>query len=74
MDQHDPAKMIDDLRIFTEDSGALAERLAEGQQAMAEAGLQTLLAEMRALAAVLPATALHRSDAEIEADFDNMPV
>lgn len=34
-----------------------------------------LLEEMKALAAILPAaTAPARSDAEIEADFDNMPV
>ncbi|MCE6952680.1 hypothetical protein LAZ40_24630 [Cereibacter sphaeroides] len=37
-----------------------------------EQGLGHLLAEMQALALVLPPT--DRTDAEIEADFDNMPV
>ncbi|MCU0825863.1 MAG: hypothetical protein MUE52_00285 [Tabrizicola sp.] len=38
-------------------------------------GLDLLLAEMRALANVLPGQATpSRSDAEVESDFDNMPV
>jgi hypothetical protein len=74
MQTEDPATLIDDLRVFAEETGALAERMAEGQQMATEVGLRVLLAEMEALAAVLPATAGHRSDAEIEADFDNMPV
>jgi hypothetical protein len=38
-------------------------------------GLDLLLAEMRALAALMPGeTARLPSDAEIEASFDNMPV
>lgn len=37
--------------------------------------LDLMLAEMRALAALMPGQAgPPRSDAEIEADFDNMPV
>ena len=71
---HDPATVIDDLHILAAESGAQAERMAEGQQAAAEIGLHVLLAEMQALAAVLPPVIAHRSDAEIEADFDNMPV
>jgi hypothetical protein len=38
-------------------------------------GLRLLLAEMRALAVLLPCAAAHPpSDAEVEAQFDNMPV
>lgn len=38
-------------------------------------GLDLLLAEMRALAALMPGNRTHRpTDAEIEAGFDNMPV
>ncbi|MDP3263241.1 MAG: hypothetical protein U1E06_01270 [Tabrizicola sp.] len=38
-------------------------------------GLDILLAEMRALAALIPGHEIApRSDSEIEADFDNMPV
>lgn len=38
-------------------------------------GLELLLAEMRALAALMPGEDRpHPSDAEIEASFDNMPV
>ncbi|HEY6919016.1 MAG TPA: hypothetical protein VI412_07120 [Tabrizicola sp.] len=38
-------------------------------------GLDLLLAEMRALALLLPGAAPERkTDAEVEADFDNMPV
>ncbi len=38
-------------------------------------GLELLLAEMRALAALMPGETVHLpSDAEFEADFDNMPV
>lgn len=37
--------------------------------------LALMLAEMRALAALMPGQARpSRSDAEVEADFDNMPV
>ncbi|HSF65184.1 MAG TPA: hypothetical protein VLA78_12395 [Paracoccaceae bacterium] len=74
MEANDPMKMIGDLHVLAEETGALAERMAEGQQAAAEVGLRVLLAEMQALAAVLPAAHPPRSDAEIEADFDNMPV
>lgn len=38
-------------------------------------GLDLLLAEMRALAVLMPGEATHLpTDAEIEAGFDNMPV
>jgi hypothetical protein len=38
-------------------------------------GLDLLLAEMRALSALLPGEASHLpTDAEVEAGFDNMPV
>jgi hypothetical protein len=69
---------IDDLTVFSQEAGALAERMAEGQHFATEIGLRVLLAEMQALAALLPAvspTLAHlESDAEIEAGFDNMPV
>lgn len=74
MQAKEPAKPMDDLRIFAEESGALAERMAEGQAAAAEVGLRVLLAEMQALSLVMPSAYHPRSDAEIEADFDNMPV
>jgi hypothetical protein len=55
---------------------AEAEFLASGMKLQAQA-LSVLLAEMRALSDVLPG-APHptpaQTDAEIEADFDNMPV
>jgi hypothetical protein len=54
-------------------AGEMTEAVALGQAA----GLRLLLAEMQALAQVMPAPhAEHgvQSDAEIEADFDNMPV
>lgn len=38
-------------------------------------GLDLLLAEMRALAALMPGDDTHRqTDAEVEAGYDNMPV
>ena len=38
-------------------------------------GLDLLVAEMRALAAILPGMATpHKTEAETEAGFDNMPV
>lgn len=53
--------------------------LIEAGMRLQEQGLGLLLAEMQALAGMIPgAAALHtgpaRSDAETEADFDNMPV
>lgn len=67
MEPRDPTPLTDDLRV-----------LAEQTEAAAGVGLNILLGEMLALAAVLPAglSAPHtpRTDAEIEADFDNMPV
>ena len=69
---------IDDLTVFSQEAGALAERMAEGQHLATQIGLRVLLAEMQALAALLPAVGpLHgdlETDAEIEAGFDNMPV
>jgi hypothetical protein len=57
---------------------AKAEFVASGLDFQAQA-LTLLLAEMRALSVVLPgathpAVARIETDAEIEADFDNMPV
>jgi hypothetical protein len=51
-----------------------AELLAAGIT-LQQQGLALLLAEMRALAALMPGERPRPpSDAEIEADFDNMPV
>lgn len=51
-----------------------ADLVAAGM-ALQHQGLQLLLAEMRALAALMPGERSHSpSDAEIEADYDNMPV
>lgn len=51
-----------------------AELLAAGME-LQQQGLELLLAEMRALAALMPGEEPHQpSDAEIEAGFDNMPV
>lgn len=51
-----------------------AEFLAAGIRVQQQA-LELLLAEMRALAALMPGESRHPpSDAEIEAGFDNMPV
>lgn len=55
----------------------LAEELTEVAVAGQAAGLQLLQAEMQALAALVPGitpAAARQTDAEIEADFDNMPV
>ena len=52
------------------DAGILTTGLEFQQQ-----GLDLLLAEMRALAAMMPGEALQLStDAEVEAAFDNMPI
>ncbi len=59
-----------------------AEEMVELEAQVIEAGLQAqttslelLLAEMRALAALLPGQGDEpRSDAEIESGFDNMPI
>ncbi len=50
-------------------------KLAEGQ-AQQQAGLSILLAEMTALSAMIPGLQPQhlRTEAEVEADFDNMPV
>lgn len=51
-----------------------AELLASGVK-LQNQSLELLLAEMRALAALLPCQDSHLpTDAEIEAGFDNMPV
>lgn len=51
-----------------------ADLLAAGME-LQHQGLDLLLAEMRALAALLPGEGLQQhSEAEIEAGFDNMPV
>lgn len=51
-----------------------ADLLAAGIE-LQHQGLDLLLAEMRALAAMLPGEEGHpETDAEIEAGFDNMPV
>lgn len=43
--------------------------------ALQQQSLELLLAEMRALATLMPGTETHQpTDAEIEAGFDNMPV
>lgn len=50
-------------------------RLIAAGMKVQEQGLDLLLAEMRALAAILPGAAGDMpSDAEIESSFDNMPV
>lgn len=50
------------------------ELLAAGME-LQHQGLELLLAEMRALAALMPGEdSSHPTDAEIEAGFDNMPV
>lgn len=78
MPTHENPIQIDDLTVFSQEAGALAERMAEGQQFATEIGLRVLLAEMQALASLLPAVGTQHShsetDAEIEAGFDNMPV
>jgi hypothetical protein len=49
--------------------------LVEAGLRLQSQGLDLLLAEMQALASVLPGQAAPaRSDADIETDFDNMPV
>lgn len=56
-----------------EEVAAQAASLArEAPAAEQPQGLVHLLAEIQALALVMPAT--DRTDAEIEADFDNMPI
>jgi hypothetical protein len=51
-----------------------AELLESGLKLQSQ-GLDLLLAEMQALATLIPgAPAHHPTEAEIEADFDNMPV
>lgn len=51
-----------------------AELLQAGIEAQGQ-GLELLLAEMRALATLMPgAQVQHPTEAEIEASFDNMPV
>lgn len=68
-----------DLREMTQkktsDAATASDPITEGIQAQI-AGLDLLLAEIKALAAVLPVALPHDppSDAEIEADHDNMPV
>ena len=56
----------------------LAEEMTEVAMAGQAAGLQLLAAEMQALAQMMPGVAApqttSQTDAEIEADFDNMPV
>lgn len=78
MQTHENPIQIADLTVFSEEAGALAERMAEGQQFATEIGLRVLLAEMQALAALLPAVGTEHAhlptDAEIEDGFDNMPV
>jgi hypothetical protein len=49
--------------------------LIEVGMKLQEQGLDLLLAEMRALASLIPgSTAPHPTEAETEASFDNMPV
>lgn len=51
-----------------------AELLAAGFE-LQQQGLELLLAEMRALAAMMPGEELQLStEAEVEAGFDNMPI
>ncbi|MFN3992395.1 MAG: hypothetical protein ACK4IU_05750 [Tabrizicola flagellatus] len=51
-----------------------AEFVAAGIE-LQQQGLELLLAEMRALATLIPGKDKHQpTDAEIEAGFDNMPV
>jgi hypothetical protein len=51
-----------------------ADFLAAGVE-LQHQGLELLLAEMRALATLMPGEARpHQTDAEIEASFDNMPI
>jgi hypothetical protein len=51
-----------------------AELIEAGLQLQGQ-GLELLLAEMRALATLIPgATVHHPTEAETEASFDNMPV
>jgi len=51
-----------------------AELLAAGIE-LQQQGLELLLAEMRALAAMMPGDeSTPRTDAEVEEGFDNMPV
>jgi hypothetical protein len=53
----------------------LEAEMIEAGLAAQSTSLDLLLAEMRALAALMPGHELEaRSDTEIEADFDNMPV
>lgn len=61
---HDAANLIDQEA-----------KLLQTGLALQEQGLQLLLAEMQALAALMPGSeAPHPSEAETEESFDNMPV
>jgi hypothetical protein len=65
MTRHEPNSLLQ----------AEATLITTGLDLQAQA-LSLLLAEMRALSEVLPGASPHlsRADAEIEGDFDNMPV
>jgi hypothetical protein len=59
----------------TEDLLKLEGEVVKAGLAMQQSSLELLQAEIKALAAILPGQpAPERSDAEVEADFDNMPV
>ncbi|MDP3195758.1 hypothetical protein [Tabrizicola sp.] len=70
MTAHKPADVIRPADLIREEADLLAAGLELQQQ-----GMELLLAEMRALAAMLPGEDPHLpTDAEVEAGFDNMPV
>jgi hypothetical protein len=63
-------------KSFTPDELIRTEsELLQAGMKLQEQGLDLLLAEMRALAMLIPGAAMHHpTEAEIEASFDNMPV
>lgn len=69
--------MTDKAKTPIEQMAALAGEMTEAAIAGQAVGLQILMAEMQALAQVMPGADLHHhtpTQAEVEADFDNMPV
>lgn len=72
--------MSDHKTTAMEGMAHLAGEMTEAALAGQAAGLRVLMAEMQALAQLIPAAAglsashVPQSQAEIEADFDNMPV
>lgn len=69
--------MSDTAKSPIEQMAAFAGEMTEAAVAGQAAGLRLLMAEMQALAQVLPGAEGHHhspTQAEVEADFDNMPV